>query len=185
MGEDPGLRSGEVFGARGSVGGSDFGLGGAEDERRIHFGNRALHVSEQAKGQALDARSDIFSFGSVLYEMVTGRKPFLRTARVAGHPLLRGPPLPRALPPSRRQARRGDPSPSERRSRRRHRGIRARGRSPACGRDVPAQSTIRAWYKNAPGEMSMNKYSRSEFLRLTGAAAGVGLAGSTARAQSG
>ena len=67
---------------------TDFGLARAADDASLTrsgmiSGTPMYMAPEQALGQALDQRSDLFSLGSVLYQMACGRPPFRASSTVA------------------------------------------------------------------------------------------------------
>jgi Tol biopolymer transport system component len=69
------------------------------------LGTVGYMAPEQVRGEAADARADIFAFGAVLYEMLTGAKPFHRsTAADTMTAILRDdpqePPASAPLPPN-------------------------------------------------------------------------------------
>ena len=92
---------------------ADFGLARLveDDQARAHsarhtatgavVGTAAYMSPEQALGRKLDARSDIFTFGVVLYELLAGRHPFAGESDIV---MLQGvihsqpPPLPDEIP---------------------------------------------------------------------------------------
>ena len=84
----------------GSIRIMDFGIAKALDSRRLTFvgftpamGTPDYMAPEQVRGSRGDPRTDIYSLGAILYEMVTGEPPFggdsayvIMNARVTGDP---------------------------------------------------------------------------------------------------
>jgi predicted esterase len=61
----------------------------------VILGTLAYMSPEQAGGRPVDARSDVFSFGSVLYEMLSGHRPFQGDSQILTiTAILRDPPQP-------------------------------------------------------------------------------------------
>jgi eukaryotic-like serine/threonine-protein kinase len=77
------------------------GPGGGFTRPGAMMGTLGYMSPEQVRGQPLDARSDLFSFGVVLYEMATGKTPFPgdTSGLVLEAILSRDPPLPSQLNP--------------------------------------------------------------------------------------
>ena len=70
----------------------DFGLAKARDQRlntaSARWGTVAYMAPEQIRGEAVDARTDLWALGVVLFEMLTGRMPFAGEHELAVAPAI-------------------------------------------------------------------------------------------------
>ncbi|MCB9136471.1 MAG: tetratricopeptide repeat protein [Anaerolineales bacterium] len=84
----------------------DFGLWWAEDGQRLTelpflLGDAYYLAPEQIEGRGVDIRTDLYAFGLILYELFTGRKPFLGEIRyVLEKHLYQKPITPRQINPN-------------------------------------------------------------------------------------
>ena len=86
---------------------TDFGIARIMDEHdqettvgaKAVFGTAAYISPEQAQGQIVDARTDLYSLGVVMFEMLTGRPPFMaeNSLALASQHVLNDPPKPSTL----------------------------------------------------------------------------------------
>ena len=87
--------------ANGKVKVADFGVARIETSELTQagtiIGTPAYMSPEQFLGQPVDGRSDIFSCGVILYQFLTGEKPFTGTVTTIMHKVLKEEPLPPSM----------------------------------------------------------------------------------------
>jgi serine/threonine-protein kinase len=85
-----------VFDDAGEVKITDFGIARLENSKLTLdgalLGTPAYMSPEQVLGETADVRSDIYSAGVILYELLTGQRPFEGTASSNNHKKLHSPP---------------------------------------------------------------------------------------------
>ena len=112
--------------------GSDLLRGAPETASGVLVGTLSYMSPEQARGDAIDHRSDIFSFGTVFCEMLTGTSPFQRAKAVDTLAAILKDPTPRL-----EESLRG--------------GANLPSRGPAHRGPVPGEETVRALREHGGG----------------------------------